>query len=482
MKTVLIAEDEKLIRKGLEAMVRRAPVPVDEILTARDGVEAMELLEKHTVDVLITDIRMPRMDGIEMVAQAAALPHPPLTLVVSGYDDFNYAVAMLRRGVSDYLLKPVERQRLYDALVKMEAQLKEREAEAENHSQQLERAMRLIMLEQEPEGVEYQKLVERYEADFLVGPYISYCAGACAGTLPDRVERHSAMGGLFLYVVPQKERERMEGMLSVPAGRSGIHQGLASLRVSYQEARNGWWRSFFNGKLCSAQEPSGRKPLQVTSRQLLGMVGLSWDSEVSKLMQAQAELVAGGEADPEEFAELCREFIEDLCKTYKNFIDPKDDPMALAQPWGFAGIQPYLQELKSWLGRFCTRIAGEFADYENKQKIRQAVQYMQANFREPLNMAVVSNYVSMNYSLFSLLFKQYTGANFVSYLQNLRVKETKRLLETTDWRVNEIGRRVGFADTKHFLKVFKAATGFSPTEYRRARALTERNGEQKNKD
>lgn len=97
-------------------------------------------------------------------------------------------------------------------------------------------------------------------------------------------------------------------------------------------------------------------------------------------------------------------------------------------------------------------------------------------------MAVVSNYVSMNYSLFSLLFKQYTGANFVSYLQNLRVKETKRLLETTDWRVNEIGRRVGFADTKHFLKVFKAATGFSPTEYRRARALTERNGEQKNKD
>ena len=98
-------------------------------------------------------------------------------------------------------------------------------------------------------------------------------------------------------------------------------------------------------------------------------------------------------------------------------------------------------------------------------------QYIQQHFREPLNMAVVSNHVSMNYSLFSLLFKQYTGGNFVAYLQKLRVDEAKRLLETTDRRVNEIGRNVGFSDEKHFLKVFKSTVGISPTEYRKSAVL-----------
>ena len=66
MKTVLIAEDEKLIRKGLETMVRRAPVPVEEIISVKDGEEALEVLRHQEVDVLITDIRMPRMDGIAL--------------------------------------------------------------------------------------------------------------------------------------------------------------------------------------------------------------------------------------------------------------------------------------------------------------------------------------------------------------------------------------------------------------------------------
>ena len=96
------------------------------------------------------------------------------------------------------------------------------------------------------------------------------------------------------------------------------------------------------------------------------------------------------------------------------------------------------------------------------------MQYIQQNFRQPLNMAQVSNHVSMNYSLFSLLFKQYTGFNFVSYLQKQRMDEAKKLLVTTDWLVNEIGRRVGFADEKRFLKVFKASVGLSPTEYRKS--------------
>ena len=130
--------------------------------------------------------------------------------------------------------------------------------------------------------------------------------------------------------------------------------------------------------------------------------------------------------------------------------------------------------LDNWLDDFCTKTTAAFSNFENKQKIHQAVQYVQAHFSEPLNMAEVSNRVSMNYSMFSTLFKQYTGVNFVNYLQNLRINEAKRLLETTDRHIYEIGRRAGFSDDKHFLKIFKSATGFSPTEYRKSKLLMDR--------
>lgn len=76
MKTILIAEDEKFIRKGLVTMVRRSGVPVETVLEARDGKEALELLRQNQVDLLITDIRMPKMDGIELVSRLGEAGSP----------------------------------------------------------------------------------------------------------------------------------------------------------------------------------------------------------------------------------------------------------------------------------------------------------------------------------------------------------------------------------------------------------------------
>ena len=81
-------------------------------------------------------------------------------------------------------------------------------------------------------------------------------------------------------------------------------------------------------------------------------------------------------------------------------------------------------------------------------------------------MAVVSNYISMNYSLFSYSFKQYTGSNFVNYLKEIRMREAKKLLTETDMKIIEISQAVGYDNEKHFMKIFKATCGVSPTEYR----------------
>ena len=111
MKTVLIVEDEKLIRQGLRKMIQRSGVPVEVIMECNNGETALEILKEQSIDVMFTDIRMPKMDGIELVERMQECEHIPLTVSISGYDDFNYAVAMMHNGVREYLLKPIEREK-----------------------------------------------------------------------------------------------------------------------------------------------------------------------------------------------------------------------------------------------------------------------------------------------------------------------------------------------------------------------------------
>ena len=118
------------------------------------------------------------------------------------------------------------------------------------------------------------------------------------------------------------------------------------------------------------------------------------------------------------------------------------------------------------------KINSSYDQNKNVQKIKMAVDYIEENYAKDLNMAVVSNYLSMNYSLFSYSFKQYTGSNFVNYLRDIRMKEAKRLLAGTDMRIAEISQAVGYENEKHFMKLFKGCCGVSPSEYRRNMGFT----------
>ena len=112
-----------MIRQGLRVMAQRSPVEISEILDCKNGEEALEILRGTEVDVMFTDVRMPNMDGITLVQRLQTLPHPPLTVIISGYDDFSYAVEALRCGAKEYLLKPVEREDISQVLQRLEGML-----------------------------------------------------------------------------------------------------------------------------------------------------------------------------------------------------------------------------------------------------------------------------------------------------------------------------------------------------------------------
>lgn len=470
MNTILIVEDEKFIRKGLHAMVQRAPITAEEILEARDGEEAWQILQERNVDLLITDVRMPRMDGIELVTKLPALPDPPFVLVVSGYDDFNYAMSMMRGGAEDYLLKPVERQAFYDVMAKIEEKVAAKQRRQRDEQNKYSIALRYFMLEEFKENAHSRQVLMDVEERFPKQNYVGiYTRAVLEGAVLERLVVDEKMK---FYLAEEAALPELVRSICAPVGFSGTASGITQMHRSFQQAHRAWQHSFFTGKPFGGIQRYGIKPPFVTVDRLMGLLRLGKHQELMSQLRQQAADVSAGLLEPEIYAKLCRAFVHNLADTYQMLVR-SEEIVPLTDLFAYGTLEEYFAALEAFLSELCEHIASEFADFENKQKIREATQYVQQHFAEPLNMAVVSNQVSMNYSLFSLLFKQYTGTNFVSYLQSLRIAEAKRLLEETDWRVNEICRRSGFLDEKHFLKVFKASTGFSPSEYRKSKRLKE---------
>jgi two-component system response regulator YesN len=126
----MIADDEVHIRMGLSSTIDWTTVGIAEVFTARDGEEAYKLCEEHKIEVILTDIRMPGMDGLEM---AKRLHYSPFKVIVmSGYSDFEYTKRAILQGVSDYLLKPINVDHLKDVVAKAISQL-----EAAIHEEQI---------------------------------------------------------------------------------------------------------------------------------------------------------------------------------------------------------------------------------------------------------------------------------------------------------------------------------------------------------
>jgi YesN/AraC family two-component response regulator len=156
-----------------------------------------------------------------------------------------------------------------------------------------------------------------------------------------------------------------------------------------------------------------------------------------------------------------------MISAYQNIVPIQEEHVEdIRRPLRQDTMGAYLSTLLAWLETYQAALSAVLSNAHNQNRIARAVRYIEENYQKDLNMAIVSNIVSMNYSLFSATFKLYMGEGFAAYVKNLRIGKAKALLRETDWLVLEVGRRVGYENDKHFLKVFKQVCGISPSEYR----------------
>lgn len=166
---ILIVDDEQLIRQGLRARIEYLGIDVDEIFEAENGLMALRLQEEHPIDVVITDIRMPDMDGLELIQEMQKKNNQIKFVVLSGYAEFSYAETAIRLGVKAYLLKPVSNDDLKAAFdkaykemeqtasVRQEVQMKKR-MDREKQVYQQEKALNALFSSQEAGAVTREQL------------------------------------------------------------------------------------------------------------------------------------------------------------------------------------------------------------------------------------------------------------------------------------------------------------------------------------
>lgn len=453
MEKLLIVEDEKMIRLGLRKMAERAGVPIGEILECKNGEEALALLAHTPVEVMFTDVRMPRMDGIALVKRLSTLAQPPLTVIISGYDEFTYAVEALRCGAREYLLKPVTREAIAQVLAQLEEEL------TAGKTARLQ-PLKYVLLHPEASREEWEAARTLFTRLLGTGPY-RVAVGRLSGPPPP---------GVLLL---EHMWDGVQVMVGEAANLTGTCLGLSeevwdftAFLPACLQARDRFRLAFLTGaQRVEEQVPPSPVPSPQDCDRLVQMLGTRSPQEIREALVSLLAPGQEGKWTGEQFLSLVTALLtgaERKCP----FLSPWDTcGLRLRQPFSYPSFSQYREQLlEALLG--IHRHLEEKNGLPRNLKMEEALAYMGENYKKNLNMATVSNHISVSYSFFSQAFKEYTGINFLLYLKTLRIHRAQELLTTTTLPIAAIATQVGFEDEKHFMKVFRTLVGISPTQYR----------------
>ena len=477
MKTLLLVEDEKLIRQGVRSMIERSGVEIENIIECNNGEAALEILKNQEVDVMFTDIRMPKMDGITLVSKASEFKKKPLIAAVSGFDDFDYAVGMLRNGVQEYILKPVDRKKITETLVKFEGIY---EAEQEKYMQERNVAFQQLKYMIFCDDITVAKLENTCHIIHKYIPFDKYAVFCFSAKEDDNeftekdkyfyVQGRDSLN--FIITDAQYFNDVKAKLQHYYVGVSLVYENFFDVKQAFCEAAQ--MRRFSFEKCEKLVDADGFKELPKDFEygvkymmQTANLICSNKLEEAISQLTAFSEGVKSGKYNINEFQEQMKIIIRTTMKVYKNVLaNNEEDINELADIYAFETIDVYMDVIKEWINHFNELVGQDIDEHKTNIKMQKAIEYIKEKYATDLNMAVVSNYISMNYSLFSYTFKQYTGTNFVNYLKNIRVGEAKKLLTETDMKINEISQAVGYDHEKHFMKTFKSITGLTPSQYR----------------
>ncbi|WP_338553217.1 response regulator [Paenibacillus sp. KS-LC4] len=510
MLKIVLADDEVFVRKGLIELIPWEEMKFTIVGEANNGKEALEMIMELKPDLVITDIRMPLVNGLDLIRSVKEHGQlDPFFIIISGYNDFNYAQQALRYGVHDYIMKPIDEEEMTAALRRLTYSIIEKKKALLSGDKQqgnsiLEALMQGALSKKEaesysamlgmPEGASMMYvLVDVYAApqeqltDIKMFQEALHAIEYREGDIPV-IELQPGKFGLLLNVDGLHTRE------------GGIEQALERLRVALSHRLScdiGMYvgnavdhiaelrHSYLEASEAARHKYAERGVIWYSKIKALSLYVFDISPDLSNRLVLQLE-EGSREAYRQTAADMFRLFREQrftpqavtgslsrcitgIIAVIKEMDGSEEEVRRLKElaerehgNWSLQLLEEHFMLALMEAEDYIALLRQEWS----KGSIKQIKNYIDAHYSENISLKSIAAMFYMNALYLGRLFRKSYGVYFNEYLLELRVKEAKKLLRQTDLRMYEIAARVGFQNADYFVAQFEKREKLSPTEYR----------------
>ncbi len=541
---LLIADDEMQIRTGLAEGVDWAFVGIEQVLVAQNGLEALELCKKHSPELILTDIRMPGLNGLELSKQAFELLPFVEVIIMSGYSDFEFAQTGIEIGVSAYLLKPInipdlmktvsiargrvqEKREQESAVLLVEGQKSEQRlmgicrngnpftstalqefCSLTRITPDIQVVVAVVSLEVTPDGESYN--TESH--DTSNGSHDATPHNTAPTYVDLRKTRQNISASIKeacapLQVVPlfwqgnnlfitwsSKDKTYIDMRTSIAGHLKHLQSHIrsqygASLSVGVssigqvnhiptllQEAKQTLGARLYKGVGQVFWYSESAKP-EVTTYAVEQGTGKrvlrSFDEE--KIAQYIVQIFATLKAHRTQSQDTIRGCCIDIRNMFLEVIEEQGmEKSGYLQHCSYltSEIPNYLtlRNYERWVHKLCdqvlTRVHARGGGYS--RTVVQVMDYIANHYAEKIQVEDLATHVEKSKNYLSHLFKKEVGITIKEYHNHIRVREAKKLIQSTNLTIYQIAEAVGYSDYKYFSCVFKKVVGVSPQQFRRS--------------
>lgn len=495
--------------------------------TAGSGVDGLRLVEETRPDIVLTDIRMPRMDGLEMTAHIMKLDPHCKVVILSGYTDFAYAQQAIRLGAFDFLKKPFSRAEIVKVVLKAkEAWEGERRSLIEVHemekrlkksmpllrqeylntlvhhrtnAEQAENRWRYFQIPLEPvQLVAMIVEIDRFDGNYAALPTheVELIRFAMQNILEETIgmftkgvvfresaSRHACILNCDDPELASRIADRCCAHIAqytrftISIGIGLIADDISQLPDSYEQAVHAFSYHFYtggNGAFSYAhiagadKEPPRFAP--AAAQELLFALRAGNLEKSSGLLALLLNDLFAGTPKPDYLISVCYELAFMMLRVLLEKL-PYEQVRGLERRIREnKAAEPTMQELRQLLGDIC-RKGCKWIEMqrtsESEQIVRQSMQYIRDNLKQPLTVEQCAKQANLSAGYFSNVFKKIVGVTVQQFITQVRIERAKQML-IEDYQVQEISDALSYEHRRYFSEVFKKVTGMTPSEFRQA--------------
>jgi len=410
MLKVLIADDEKIVRIALKTMIKWEEHGFQLVGGAQDGAAALALTEKVRPDIIITDLKMPGMDGLAFIEKLQERNYPGKIIVLSNYGDYDLVRKAMKSGAIDYLLKiTLKPQELLDLLHKASEQIV-----AEKQQKEQDIRVNFALMEN------HMLLKKQFFQQLL---------------LDDTPAAHP---------------------IRLQAEKLGIQAGLALSYLLYIVIEQ-FERALTDGKI------KDKNLLAFSVGNIVReMVGEDTRIEIAELSYKEFVVVLPA-GDSESFEQRKQQILRRIPAVLKMYLNVQ---VGVAASPAFTGLERMREACIAAMGEL-SNVQAAPEGKKFRREVATVIDFMKTHLDTKLTLPKIAGLVNLNESYLCRLFKSETGKNIVHYLNDLRMEKARELLKDRDLKVKEVAALVGIYDQYYFNRMFHKYYGQSPSDFKK---------------